>query len=393
MQRLIRIAGLELLAVALAALQFLVGVRTDEAKYLLDIPYPHPPAVRFLLGFTKGVPGQELFWRVVFATLLVQAVWFVWDLTRGYTRNQRSIIALAWIFSSAVLLQAGTVMMAPLTALEALVFLWLSSRPHLVDRHRGFIALFWLFSLFTAYQAVLFAPVVVLLFWRLKAPLMERLSYLAVPVLLLALYTLGNPLAAASFAVHAGRQIAETPFERLSGLLRVWLLGGSGVLSVAGTIGILRAKRADLLLSFLLVAAYVLLSRYDYYAVLFAPLFAVGLLSFFDPRCETPPWFEVHVWTILFAAGACATIWTHPISSTGVARRVMDAVGSHPRGPVLINGSFGHEWQYESPMPVRRFESSLLESAGAVVCLDNCPAFDKRGWSPVSTAKEAWVRD
>ncbi len=384
--------ALEGLAVILALLQWQVGVRTDEAKYLLNIPYPHPPAVRFILGLTKGFPFQELLWRLVFATLLLQAVWLVWDLTKGYTKNQRTIIALAWIFSSAILLQAGTVMMAPLTALEALAFLWLSSRPALVDRYRGFVALFWLFSLFTAYQAVLFAPIVFLLFWRLKAPLLERAAYALIPLLLLSLYTLGNPLAAASFGVHAGRQIGESSLERIAGYLKVWLLGGSAVGSVAGTIGLLRLRRADLLLSFLLVSAYVLLSRYDYYAVLFAPLFAVGFTGFFDPRCATAPWFERPVWISFFALGAWATIWFCPLPGASLARQVMrDVAASGMRGTVLISGSFGHEWQYESPAAVRRFAPELVAGAGAVICLDACPPFDKTGWTPVTAAREAWV--
>ena len=77
MQVLITVAGLEVYALALAFLQAMSGVRTDEAKYLLNIPYPHPPAARFVLGLTDGWAYQEIFWRIVFATLLVQAVFLV----------------------------------------------------------------------------------------------------------------------------------------------------------------------------------------------------------------------------------------------------------------------------------------------------------------------------
>ena len=78
MRRALIIIGLEGYALALAWIQSLGGVRTDEAKYLLDIPYPHPPLMRWVLNLTEGFTYQEMLWRMIFATLLVQAVWLVY---------------------------------------------------------------------------------------------------------------------------------------------------------------------------------------------------------------------------------------------------------------------------------------------------------------------------
>ncbi len=391
MRKLIPALGLQLIAVALALLQFQIGIRTDEAKYLLNIPYPHPPGGRFILSLLKTWEFQELFWRLVFATLLLQAVWLVWDIARDFSKNQRFIVSLSWIFSSAVLLQAGTVMMAPLTALQALVLLWIGMRPETAAKHRGLVALFWLWSVFTAYQAVLFAPVA--FFALRRRPLVERLLYVGVPLLLLSLYTLSNPLAAASFAIHGERQLTESIVSRLLETGRIWLLGGSVILSITGLAGLIRTRRWELLLSFLLVTAYVALSRYDYYAILFVPLLAVGFSRFFDPHCKTAPWFEVPVWTLLLAVGSVVMLWFHPLPPFSVARGVMQSIDLTQTDLILISGSYGHEWQYESPSILRRYTESLLPDASGVICLEDCPWFDRSGWVRTHVEPEVWVRD
>lgn len=390
MRRLIHILGIELLAVTLAVMQWQVGVRTDEAKYLLNIPYPHPPGARFILGLSKAWEFQELFWRVVFATLLLQGVWLVWDISRDLSKNQRLIVCLSWLLSSAVLLQAGTVMMAPLTALQALVLLWIGLRPEVAAKYRGVVALFWLWSVFTAYQAALFAPVA--FFALRRRPLIERLLYVAVPLALLGLYTLSHPLSAASFVIHGERQLTESIVTRILETIRLWLLGGGIILSITGLAGLIRTRRWELLLSLLLVTAYVAFSRYDYYAILFTPLLVVGFSRFFDPHCKTAPWFEVLLWTALLAGGSILMLAFHPLPSSSVARSVMQSVNLQQTDIILINGSYGHEWQYESPSVVRRFVPALLGQSRAVICLDSCPWFDRSGWQRIRTKPEVWVR-
>ncbi|MBI5156250.1 hypothetical protein HZA45_03180, partial [Candidatus Peregrinibacteria bacterium] len=124
-QVFISIIGLEAYAIILAFLQAMSGVRTDEAKYLLNIPYPHPPAARFLLGLTDGWAYQEFFWRFLFATLLVQAVFLIWSMGKILPRRDRFTLCGVWLFSAAFVAQTGSIMMAELTALQGLVFTWL----------------------------------------------------------------------------------------------------------------------------------------------------------------------------------------------------------------------------------------------------------------------------
>ena len=121
MRRVVSILLLEIAAAGLAVLKWMGGVRTDEAKYFLNIPYPHPPLVRTMLHWTVLLPGAELVWRVVFATLLFQGVWLLWRSGRAFPRGLRILLAGAWLTSAATILQTGTVMMAPLTALFGLV--------------------------------------------------------------------------------------------------------------------------------------------------------------------------------------------------------------------------------------------------------------------------------
>ena len=57
MRRLTFILPLQAWAILLAFVQTLGGgVRTDEAKYLLNIPYPQPPLARWILGWTEALP-------------------------------------------------------------------------------------------------------------------------------------------------------------------------------------------------------------------------------------------------------------------------------------------------------------------------------------------------
>ena len=121
-KRLVAIVLLEIYALVLTTWQMGIGIRTDEAKYLLNIPYPHPPLARFILNLTEAVPFQELLWRIIFASLIVQATWFIRGMAKNFPGTVQIALSIAWLGCMAILQQGGTIMMAPLTALQALVF-------------------------------------------------------------------------------------------------------------------------------------------------------------------------------------------------------------------------------------------------------------------------------
>jgi len=340
MQRLMLIAGLEVWAFVLAFAQSLGGgVRTDEAKYLLNIPYPQPPLARTILGWTEAWPFQEMFWRIVFATLLVQAVWLVWDLGRDLPREHRFVLALGWLLSASVLFQAGTLMMAPLTALQGLIFVWLAlnrSLPMSLNensatgsglflRGRGttlMIGMLWLASLFTAYQAILYLPLPWMILRRRNAPLWEQVLYLGFPIVLLTLYTLTNPLAVASF-MNAGGENLDIPFAFWFWYLaRLWITGGSLALTILGIIGMIRSRNLALLGAFLLTSVFCFVSFRDYYDILFTPLFVGGAFLYLrtaSKRIPLVPFLIVLVGVTLLSAR-----FVPPIVDLGPAREVMN---------------------------------------------------------------------
>jgi|GEM_PF-470223 hypothetical protein len=395
--------GLEILAVLLGLVQSLGQVHTDEAKYLLNIPYPHPPLARWALHLIDAVPFQELFWRVVFASFMVQAVWFVWDMGRELPRAKRFTLAGSWLLSSGVLLQAGTVLLAPLTALHILIFLWLMLRPDLVQRFTLIVALLWFEAVFTTYQALLFLPLVLFLFFTTGISRWKALVYVCVPVALLGLYTLTNPLVLQSMVLHAGRGVDETLLDRTLGTLRVWGLGGSFIISALGTVGLLLSGSWGLIGSFVLLTAYVALSRYDYYMILFTPLFVAGLLHFFStPLIPSHSMIYRYIiklrgggWLLSLALALVVAVSLFPPDLTpSPAREVMQEIYRRGiEGTVLIAGAFGHEWQYESMLPLRRYRPHLLESAEAAVCLTSCAGIMQVGWSKVEGLPiPVWLR-
>lgn len=392
MRRIIWVLALQAYALALSWMQLLNGVRTDEAKYLLNIPYPHPPAMRFVLSLLDSWAWQDVFWRIVLASLLVHAVWIVWHMTRHLALRLRVAVAACWLLSAAVMFQAGTVMMAPITALQGLIFVWLSLRHRDNTSHAYLIALFWLLSLFTAYQAVLYTPLVMVIFWRMKLPFKTRTLLFLLPIALLALYTLTNPLVPASMLHQAGKDEAQSLIVHVTESLWVWGIGGSFVLSIVGTLGVLARWRWGLVLSFLLVSAYVILGRYDYYAILFTPLFIAGLILIAD---------RVKSLTIVLPfATALATLLLFfvrgPIVPRGSAPDVMQAIEAREKsGVILIAGPFGHDWQYASTFSIRRFQESLLPQAQAVVCTASCDIMkEQTGWNSINSLPvEVWVKE
>ena len=371
MRRTLNIIGIEFLAVALAIVASLHGVVTDEAKYLLNIPYPHPPLFRFLVGLTRTLPGQEMFWRIVLATLLLQAVWFAISFFPAEQKRERFTVGALWLLSAAVLIQAGQILVAQVTALQALLFCRLLLKGKDLERHAGWIALLWLASLFTAYQAILFAPIVLTVFLRMRLPFWKRATAFLFPIFLLGLYSFGNPLALSSM-ITAGEQNASagSAVDVLRGVLFLWTVGGSIVLSILGTLGMFSARRWSLVGSLFLLSLFLFLSFRPYYGILFTPLFIAGIAA--HPRMLR--FTGLSVVLMLFCA-AFIVPRTLPASDPTPARLVMQTLAKNrvTEGMVLITGSFGHEWQYESSLVVQRYNPRLIDSARAVICLADCP--------------------
>jgi hypothetical protein len=384
--------ALQALALLLAKWQGLGGIRTDEAKYLLSIPYPHPPLARAVLSATEALPFQETLWRVVLATLLVQAVWLVWDMTRRFHLEDRVMVCATWLLSAAVLVQSGSIMMTPLTALQALLFLWLRTRRDLVRAAPGWVSLLWMATLFTAYQGLLLLP----LAWgtlrhgghsRAKSAVLTL-----VPVVALVLYSLSNPLALATMLIHRDEATRITVTSRLLGLAKLWLIGGSGVGSIVGTWGVLRSRDRALQLTFVIFCAYFYFSiTQPYNAVLFAPFLVEGMRKIFADQVH-PHAFPLL--SCLIGASAVIVWFSKPSTKMEPARAVMQAIRMESQtGPVLINGPFGHDWQYESVVGIRTYGPQLVESAQAVVCLEKCPSFATSGWKRLQNVPaEAWMK-
>lgn len=399
--------GLELLALLLAWLQSLGGVRTDEAKVLLNIPYPHPPLLRWIVNQTEFLPFQEMLWRVLLASIVVQAVWFVWHMGAGLARGPRFLACASWLCSGAVLLQAGTITTAPVIAVFGLIFCWfLACHPeHVEGRHAAenvsmlrrvqhdtfvpfVLAFLWLSALFTAYQAVLYLPLLVAILLRLRVSRPSLFSVVDVPLLLVILYVLSNPLSLDRFVDAGTLNAGKNFFQKLSELGGAALVGGSIVGGIAGLYGIVRARERALSFSLLLVAAFIFLSFRSYYAILFMPLFTGGVIFLLRER---PQWWKKVGIAYLLALFILRPL---PIGMTpSPARGVMQALTyAGVAGDVLINGSFGHEWQYESPFPVRKYRPEFLENAGVLVCLDSCGNIPHSWRKFEGVTVDVWVR-
>jgi len=380
MRRLMSAVILEIYALCLASYQYAQHVRTDEANSLLNIPSPHPPLARGILHTLDGFVFQEFFWRLVFASLLVQAVWLAVRLLPDRKTSVHLAVSACWLLCTGILLQSGSIMMAPLTALQMWVFVyWYLQDDHTKNR-AGLIGFFWLLSLFTAYQAVLIAPVVAALLWRQLEPMVRRITYFFLPVALLLVYTLTNPLVPASLLVHGGDSVSIN--DSLFELMMLWLWSGSIFLSISGLIGSIRARLWPVGMSLCLVLAYVFLARFSYYAILFVPLSMAGLIVLVRARKMSP--FIIATGVAVVTAGY--VLMFQPLPEPSPARRVMQQLSREQvSGPLLLQGSFGHEWQYESHMPVGRYTESRLTDAGAVICVSACSDLDTNpAWRQVS---------
>lgn len=392
MRRVTVALGLELYALSLAALQLRGGVRTDEAKYLLDIPYPHPPVGRFLFHLFEGWTAQELFLRIVLATLLVQGVWLVCSMGRSLAHRERLTVCGTWLLAAPVILQAGTIMLAPLTALQGLVLVWLFLRRDIdITRSAGWLTVFWGLSLFSAFQAILYLPIVLSLLRRARLPRWLRAFCVTAPLVLVTLYVLGQPHAAASFLLVQGDNAGLSLLERLRGVVVLLGLAGSVFGTLLGLAGILSRKQSALLWTSLLLSAYVLLSFHEYYAILFLPLLCAGMVLLLR-RFPLPPLLILAPMLL----GTLLIVRQFPWQpAPGLARAVMRAVAAETSsGTVLIAGAFGHEWQYESRLPIRRYRPEFLRGASAVVCLAPCPEVRVQDdWVALPAVPvEAWIR-
>ena len=376
MRRLIVAVGIQTYALALAFVHMLNGVRTDEAKYLLNIPYPHPPLVRTLLGFFDGWQWQEHGARLLFATLMAHAVWIVWDMGRSLRVSVRCALCVLWLGSAAFVLQAGTVMMAPITALQALLFLWILSLPQQRLPSSAGIGLLWIVTLCTALQGALLLPLVVAAL-RLRGASWKAVAwYAGAPIVAIVFYALGNPLVLASFGLQAGKDAGSTFMERGQGMLWILVLAGSGIGSIVGIAGLLLKRHWMILASFALFAAYVFLGKFDYYAIFFLPFFITGAKHLWRrmPVLAVPSAVLILVCTVLLIA--FRTPLLTPRSPAHYVLHQLDA------GMILLKGSFGHEWQYEAApgQELRRYSAGLTSQADVAVCFDDCGDLEERGW-------------
>lgn len=253
----------------------------------------------------------------------------------------------------------------------------------------GWIALFWLATLFTAYQAVLYLPIVIAIFWKAKVHPIRSALAIGIPLLLVTLYIASNPLAAASFVNAGGQNTGQPLIDLLQITLTSWLWAGSAVLSVIGVIGMLKGKQWALLLSFLLVCAFHVTSYRMYYPVLFLPLLVGGVVASPGVLKKSATLLAMQIVTAVF-------IFAHTQLEfyNSSARIVMHQVNQlQSDGAVLISGSFGHNWQYESTSPILRYRPSLLSKAKAVVCLDACPGVSGYGFYQIeNVGQEVWIR-
>jgi hypothetical protein len=326
-----------------------------------------------------------------------------------------------------MLTQAGTIMMATVTAFQGLLFVWLMYRGEAQGpsakyqvpkffRHawnlalgtwnffRGqqdheksewyafWVGILWFASLFTAYQIVLFLPIVIAVFAGLPVSRNKRIFYFVAPVIALVLYTVGSPLIIASFAIQGSKDASASVLMRLVHMGWLWVLAGSIFGAILGVWGILRSKSWALILTFILMSLAMCMAWQQYYGILFSPLLVAGLLHFFHhQKLKSFPYSPL----IVFATAVIVGI-TPPWTTTAVSREVVSDVEQHATqsGALMIYGFFGHDWQYESThRPVRRYIPQEFAHASALVCTNNCDAIRKEGmWLVTDHPVEVWVR-
>ena len=388
---------LELYALLLAGIQMFPGVHTDEAKYLLSIPYPHPPILRSIIAATAGFPAQEFLWRFIIASALVQAVWLLRDLGYVIPRPRRIALAASWLFASAVILQAGTVMMAPISGLFGLICVWLVLRAEpLPATFATVLGCVWFVGIFSTYQSVLYLPLLVSALHASNVSWRKIAILIGTPLLLLILYTFSNPYVLATFFKVATQDAPLTLDVRIWNILWTYLIAGSGILSVVGTFGLLTGGRKDLLITFGIVLAYIALTSQEYYGILLTPLLCAGVFLLF---CKRRLSSTVYLSTLAFLSILFVIARFPQMVPTPARATVRFLEAKHLDSFVLIDGYFGHDWQFESRGVIRRYSqdlSSMVESeATAVVCTKRTCEEDINGdeWKKLEGAPlEVWER-
>ena len=254
----------------------------------------------------------------------------------------------------------------------------------------------WLLALFSAYQTVLYAPLLLGVLHAAHVSRRKQFLYLGLPLLLLGLYTLGNPLALASFA-HAGTQ--DTPLAlhlRFSNVLQLCIVAGSLVTTFVGIVGIFGSGRPDFIVTLLLLLGFVAVTAQDYYAILLTPVFCAGVMFLLSKRRISG---EVFIPLQILSA---AVLLYHFFPRTAAlpawdTMRFLQSQGVS--GLVLIDGYFGHEWQYESRgARIGRFTQTLSSEAeteaSAIVCTKKtCEEDVGDGWAELEGAPiETWIK-
>ena len=206
------------------------------------------------------------------------------------------------------------------------------------------------------------------------------------PVGLVILYIAGNPLAAASF-VSAGGQNTAVPFGQLLHMVGTsWLTAGSVVLSILGTMGIFKQRDWPMLGSFILTALFLLTSFRPYYGILFVPLFIVGCIYMVNDLQK--PMQLVVLQLIALCVFGAQHVSGLPIYSERATLQQIHASGKYES--IAILGSFGHQWQYESTVPVRRYRD--VGEDQVVVCVESCDLTDSGFTKMPNTVLLTWKK-
>lgn len=252
-------------------------------------------------------------------------------------------------------------------------------------------------ALFSAYQTVLFAPFIFVLLRRTTISRLRAWVYFLVPLALLVVYSLSNPLALASMFAVSTQDAVMPILDRSMNIVFVCLLAG-GALTFFGLLGIATGRRRTIMATSLLVLAYIALSAQQYYALLLTPILIGGLFQLFCHRRLRPLLFlSLHFFSSVLL------LW-YGLPQMFILSTDSDVIAFlQERGltaPILIDGYFGHQWQYLSPVPVRRYSQTLAieaeDSASAIICTkpSTCEDdIDRDKWKKLDGApREVWIK-
>ena len=156
-------------------------------------------------------------------------------------------------------------------------------------------------------------------------------------------------------------------------------------MSLLGTTGMVVQKRWELLLTLLLLCLYISLSYRFYYAILFTPLFLAGIVAM--PRVLS---YCAPCRLLLGVVSIGLFLQYGPSEQPSIARIVGQRL-QHIDGMVLIEGDYGHEWQYEIHQVLRRYKEEWIEDASAVICLEECASPGEHWSQPYSLPVTVWV--